>query len=241
MSDRDRDRLVVVLLFWLAAAPAAEAVTAYPCAATGVGPKDCTCVDWGAHFDIRCPAITDWRELGDPPNPPPERNTNVGPGGPTGNPPGRDLDGYPILRDFFKIAKATALARGKLSAMLPKSHPDYEPTDCMELFAPYGPKSSNGKWLINQFIEFRLGEGVQSNGIAPCSGGSMPHAWSLHAGSGYPYVFLCDRFANLPLKEAAVIIIHEALHVAGLEESPATPNRPTSQEIQNQVRQTCNL
>ncbi len=243
MSNR---ALAVVLLcgmtaiLFLLAAPVGAA-TAYPCSPTGSGPPDCTCVDWGAVFEIRCPGITDWRELGGTPNPNPNPNPGGGgSGAPTGNPPGESLANNELLEDSFKNAKLKALARGKLSPMLPKTHPDYEPTDCMELFAPYGPSMSNGKWIINQFIQYRWGEGVQANGGVPCNDGATS-AWTLNAGSGYPYVFLCNQFKDLPLNEAAVILIHEALHVAGLKESPATPGKPTTHQIQNQVRQTCGL
>ena len=221
-----------------------KAVAAYRCPAGGPGaggPPDCTCVSWNASFEIRCPFVSDWRELGKVPNPKPPSNPNGGGGGaPGGNPPGMGIETNELLRTFLKDARNIALSRGKLSPIHPIKHSEYEPTECMELFAPYGPSMSNGKWIINQFIQFRRGEGVISNGHVLCNNAETS-AWTLNAGSGYPYVFLCDRFKDLPLKEAAVILIHEALHVAGLQESPATPGKPTTHQIQDRVRQTCGL
>ena len=234
---------LAVLLCALAPATV-EAVAAYKCPAGGPGaggPPTCTCVSWNASFEIRCPGITNWRELSTPPNPRPNRNPGGGgSGAPGGNPPGGNLMDDQELLNSFNNALSIALERGRLSAMLPKSHPDYEPTDCMELFAPYGPSMSNGKWLINQFIIFRTGEGVQSNGEAPCSVQGK-RAWTLNAGSAYPYVFICKQLQYLPPSVAASTLIHEALHVAGLKESPQYPGKPTSAQIQAKVKQECNL
>ena len=118
--------------------------------------------------------------------------------------------------------------------MLPKKDPNYEPSDCMMLFAPYASKFSNGKWIVNQFTKYRNGEGVSYNGQVPCSQGAS--AWTVNPGSGYPYVFICNSFETLTVDQAATKIIHEALHTAGLGENPPTPG-----EIDQAVRQNCGL
>ena len=50
---------------------------------------------------------------------------------------------------------------------------------------------------------------------------------------------LCPEFGNLHPREAALTLIHEALHSAGMPESPATPNALTSQEINALVARAC--
>lgn len=48
-------------------------------------------------------------------------------------------------------------------------------------------------------------------------------------------------FGKLTPQKAAAILIHEALHQAGLEEWPRDPNGLTSQEITTLVRRSCDL
>ncbi len=55
-------------------------------------------------------------------------------------------------------------------------------------------------------------------------------------------IVLCPgRFESLTRDRAAAVLIHEALHHAGLRESPAVPDAPTSQEINRLVRRHCAL
>jgi len=49
------------------------------------------------------------------------------------------------------------------------------------------------------------------------------------------------RFRALPKGEAAAILLHEALHLAGLGEWPYVPEAPTSEEITELVRSRCRL
>jgi hypothetical protein len=53
--------------------------------------------------------------------------------------------------------------------------------------------------------------------------------------------YLCRSFARLPTARAAAILIHEALHFAGLRESPTHLGAPASGEINHRVAQSCNL
>ena len=52
---------------------------------------------------------------------------------------------------------------------------------------------------------------------------------------------VCRSFARLPTNRAAATLIHEALHFAGLPESPAHPGAPSSGEINHRVAQSCDL
>ena len=53
--------------------------------------------------------------------------------------------------------------------------------------------------------------------------------------------WLCRKFSRLSDKQAAMIIIHEALHHAGLTERPRDPNGMTSAGINKMVSKSCGL
>lgn len=50
---------------------------------------------------------------------------------------------------------------------------------------------------------------------------------------------LCPEFGGLHPRDAALTLVHEALHSAGMPESPTTPNALTSQEISALVAGAC--
>jgi hypothetical protein len=52
-------------------------------------------------------------------------------------------------------------------------------------------------------------------------------------------VWLCSNFGRLPEKDAAEILLHEALHNAGLSEQPYDPDGLTPDEIDLMVRKKC--
>jgi len=52
---------------------------------------------------------------------------------------------------------------------------------------------------------------------------------------------LCPSFARLATPRAAVVLIHEALHSAGLPEAPQTPGALRSSEINELVARRCEL
>jgi len=52
---------------------------------------------------------------------------------------------------------------------------------------------------------------------------------------------LCPAFTNLDTETAAAILIHEALHQAGLPERPPTPDAMSSLEITRMVESNCAL
>ncbi len=58
---------------------------------------------------------------------------------------------------------------------------------------------------------------------------------------GGDHTRLCRTFGRLPTRRAAVVLIHEALHFAGLSESPADPAAPSSNEINRRVEESCGL
>ena len=53
--------------------------------------------------------------------------------------------------------------------------------------------------------------------------------------------FLCRSFGRLAAPRAAMTLIHEALHHAGLSESPRDPEAPASAEINETVASSCRL
>ncbi len=58
---------------------------------------------------------------------------------------------------------------------------------------------------------------------------------------GSTRIRLCHGFQALPIPSAAVLLLHEALHSAGLLESPPHANAMTAHEISTLVSQGCSL
>jgi hypothetical protein len=58
---------------------------------------------------------------------------------------------------------------------------------------------------------------------------------------GNPQTRLCPVFESLQTEWAAVAVIHEALHFAGLGERPVDPNGMSSMEINRMVKASCGL
>ena len=52
-------------------------------------------------------------------------------------------------------------------------------------------------------------------------------------------ISLCRTFAHLSAQQAAIILLHEALHVAGQAEYPAAPGAPDSLAITGMVMKGC--
>jgi hypothetical protein len=51
--------------------------------------------------------------------------------------------------------------------------------------------------------------------------------------------WLCPEFGSLDPREAAFALVHEALHAAGLTESPATSGALTAREVNGLVERAC--
>ena len=74
-----------------------------------------------------------------------------------------------------------------------------------------------------------------SNGDNPaCANGMMAFT-----SVGTPVTWVCDRFRRLSTEKAALALLHEALHFAGLPEQPHDPNAMTSSEINDMVKDRC--
>jgi len=60
-------------------------------------------------------------------------------------------------------------------------------------------------------------------------------------GVGRTRIVLCQHFNTLPRRTKTAILIHEALHTAGLDEAPHDPAGRTSREITEMVEEACSL
>ena len=102
-------------------------------------------------------------------------------------------------------------------------------SDCRVLFVPL---RADGVEMLARSVYARANAGMEAS-------------WCRHAVAGTSVgkkmVFLCRRFASLPVDEAATILIHEALHRAGMSESPLDRGCMTGDEISEMVRHACFL
>jgi hypothetical protein len=69
-----------------------------------------------------------------------------------------------------------------------------------------------------------------------CRGGA---AAAINPGTALTWV--CPAFSSLKVQRAAMTLIHEALHSAGMLERPQTPDALSSAEINDLVRDSCGL
>jgi len=58
-------------------------------------------------------------------------------------------------------------------------------------------------------------------------------------GVGQPHTRLCPAFADLSTDQAVTIVLHEALHFAGLDERPHDPGGLTPLQINRMVESAC--
>lgn len=58
---------------------------------------------------------------------------------------------------------------------------------------------------------------------------------------GSQVVKLCPGFAGVDRRTAATVLLHEALHQAGMEESPSSEGAPSADDINRMVRNACSL
>ena len=52
-------------------------------------------------------------------------------------------------------------------------------------------------------------------------------------------VVICDQFHRLDRRRKSAVLIHEALHTAGLSEAPVDPKAMTAAEIEEMVEEAC--
>lgn len=74
----------------------------------------------------------------------------------------------------------------------------------------------------------------QSRTVDSCEKGALAFT---HVGSSITH--LCDGFGGLSLDQATIVLIHEALHYAGMEEAPSYEDARTSREINELVFDRC--
>lgn len=100
---------------------------------------------------------------------------------------------------------------------------------CAQLFGNLG---GNGNNMINS-TTYLDGRATQ-----PCSAHRDWGAWTEVGGCT---VYLCYQFTSVSTSGAATLLIHEALHDAGLTENPPDPYAMTSDEINTMVQTACAL
>jgi hypothetical protein len=106
-----------------------------------------------------------------------------------------------------------------------------EVPECRELFSKIG---ADGVDTIAKTYFAPIGiHGARAN---VCNGSV---AYTFVGGKGPTW--LCREFSRLSDKKAAMIIIHEALHHAGLTERPKDPKAMTSAGINRMVSKSCGL
>ena len=101
---------------------------------------------------------------------------------------------------------------------------------CQALFARLG---ADGVVKLNNTSYYPAGARQESK---YCRGGSL--AITTVGGSA---VVLCRSFARLSAQEAAIILLHEALHFAGQTEYPSDPDAPDDIGISEMVMKSCRL
>jgi hypothetical protein len=158
---------------------------------------------------------------------------NPGGGGPGGG--GGGSPRGPRGRTPIGPNKLRAVNEGKA-----KANTALKNQKCADLFKNYSGRLSDGAYVLNNMS---LWEGqVQPNrdGEIVCNRPSQPAAWYDY-GSGTMDVYLCDPFGSLNGNLAAIKLIHEALHVAGLPEDGTGTNAQTPSQIDAMVKKNCGL
>ncbi len=103
---------------------------------------------------------------------------------------------------------------------------------CRALFERLG--ADPVRVLMNSRYEAARPEHESPNG--PCQRGV-----AAVTAVGSPEVRLCRNFGSLPTTGATLILLHEALHYAGLGEWPSDPKAMTPHQINLMVRDSCGL
>ncbi len=198
----------------------------------------CICITWsfesGSTIEIRCPESSGspdgWAAPAQNPNTRPDIVDGRGSFNGSG-----EFDGPAFLMGsdttFSQDRKLTAGKRIALRKL-------QEHETCRSLFAN-SPLTENPEWLLSK-IQWRNGQN------APESTCDEPESVATHVGQSHNIqVLLCPNFVNLNDGQAAVIILHEALHVAGQREngdgSVGPGNPPGSASISRAVADACEI
>ena len=177
-------------------------------------------VDLGGSVDTGSgPVVTPGRwdcgfQFGYAPDPPPPPPVDDGGGTP-------DSSGMPLKPDELQLLnQAKSAANNRLSTV----------ASCEKMFDDLGANGAN----VLSATTYRDG-----GGSSKCT--SRPGAAAVTDVGAYT-VFLCgSNFTRLSANGAATIVIHEALHSAGMSENPPDPNAKTSAEISAMVQANCSL
>jgi hypothetical protein len=113
------------------------------------------------------------------------------------------------LSSAFGVAVRTVIARD----------------ECRQLFGALGVR---GEYALARAVYFSAGTDGRCREGVP--------AW---AHVGHPLTAVCDGFGRLEVNEAAVQVLHEALHTAGLDEWPHDSSGLRPAEISTLVRKRC--
>lgn len=103
-----------------------------------------------------------------------------------------------------------------------------ENPDCRDLFAQFG---ADGLEKLATSLYYRS-TGMMERRV--CRGGVSAFTFI-----GSPQVRLCNRFASLATDRAAAALVHEALHFAGMTETPRDPHGPSPGDIDRMVSKAC--
>ena len=105
-----------------------------------------------------------------------------------------------------------------------------EVPECREMFGELGANATDA---LAKLVFIPIGRAEARGNV--CRGVS---AYTLHGGGP---IWVCRQFSKLSDTQAAMIIIHEALHHAGLTEHPQDPDGMTSAVINQMVMKQCGL
>lgn len=105
-----------------------------------------------------------------------------------------------------------------------------EKPECRDLFAQLG---SDG---LEKLAASMYSRSTPVTEVTICRRGAAAYTYV-----NTPHVHLCRRFGSLNVQQAAAILIHEALHFAGMAERPADPQGFHPREIDDMVNKACDF
>src|SRR5688572_20188432 len=189
--------LIAVLLLFLPAESALANI--WFCDGNGDGTKECLCIAWqvpgGEKLEMRC--------NGGGGSAPPGYSNPIPPtwGGSGSQPPSEPAPGMPLPMSPVNLAGMVANANQTAYVRAKGDKDPYStfwiPDECTALFNN-NPFGLSGYSLLNGYIVYRHGEGVQApDGTTPCSAGAA--AWTTCC-EHKKYVFICNR-SSTPLRQ----------------------------------------
>lgn len=208
----------------------------------------CYCITWtfssGAYVEVRCPGESTSRSGWSHDGGPADGSSGSWTGDGRQTAPPDPLPGMPVTGLASNhLTQAKGAATTRLRGTLADTH-IFEPDACTELFAN-SPLEMRGIDVLSSII-WRDGTGVKdANNYEVCSSAD---AWTMIPSNGQHarVVFICPGNFNVGDKNRrAVVLIHEALHVAGqVEDKTGTvgpEDPPTTAQITANVKAACGL